>query len=229
MTRNKICFWSQCHHPKNHRISKLVANGDPKEPCKKRNQPPLFLEGAGWFLGHDFFGGRKKTPEKKPANPICAPHFFAPLNVFFAIGMSGELVSSLCRFGKERNPFRRWSLAEGDAPQKKTHLICSIRFGNYTPWNIFAPENRPSSNHPFSRAMLVSWRVSNGNFLNALNSHLGTISEAEKIGRLKLAGNWGSNRFFFTEPKKPRPPTIFSRSESFATSRFGRSDLEHLW
>ena len=27
-------------YPKNHAISKLVVNGDPKEPCKKESQTP---------------------------------------------------------------------------------------------------------------------------------------------------------------------------------------------
>ena len=81
ITRNTICL-SQYHHPKNHRISKLVANENPKESCKKQSQPPLFLEGPGWFLGHDFFGGRK-TPEKKNGQSNMRSSFFRAPKRFF--------------------------------------------------------------------------------------------------------------------------------------------------
>ena len=75
------------------------------------------------------------------------------------------------------------SVAKGNAKTapKKFHQIFSIRFEITLPETNIAPENRPSpkgnqsSNHPFSGAkMLVSWRVSNGNFLHIFNSHLGT-------------------------------------------------------
>ena len=62
--------------------------------------------------------------------------------------------------------------------------------------------------------------------METFNSELGTISEV-KNRMIETRWKLGSN-LFFHGPQKTTTYD-FSRSESFATSRFGRSDLEHLW